>query len=134
MDQGANLFLSEFIRALQSPSLRFCLAGFSAYCLHFLFALFLGIPGHTLESSGFLCSQSPESLKVQRLCTDLVISFQSSIDTISQNWFPKIIVTTFYGEGEMRHCGELWTDYLIHMLINKSLLLIKVPESDNESV
>lgn len=61
-ESSANLFLSEFIRALQSPSYCFrLLAGFCAYCLHFLLALFLGIPGHILESSSFLC-QSLENL------------------------------------------------------------------------
>lgn len=71
---------------------------------------------------------------MQRLCNELVTSFHSSLDAVSQNWFPKVIITTFYGEEEIRHSGESRTDYLIHTLINESLLLFKAPESDKESV
>lgn len=71
---------------------------------------------------------------MQRLCNKLVTSFHNSLDAISQSWFPKVIMTTFYGEEEIRHSGESRTDYLICTLINESLLFFKAPESEKESV
>lgn len=48
-----------------------------------------GIPGHTLESSNFLCSQSPESPKVPRLTMSLSPLIHGGVGSVSQTCFLK---------------------------------------------
>lgn len=66
-----------------------------------------GIPGHPLEISSFLCSQSPERLTVQRVVMDRLPLIHGSVGLDPQNWFLKTIKTTVDGKGEVRHSDDM---------------------------
>lgn len=71
---------------------------------------------------------------MQSVRSELVASSQGSLGAAPQNCLSTTIMSTFYGKGEIRRSDEPGPIILVHVLINKSLLQTKAPESGKESM